>query len=50
MEENVIIIPSKKKDLGLISKKSLTLGVGLGIAMATTVGVALFFKHLTKNS
>lgn len=48
MEENVIIIPSKKKDLGIINKKSLTIGVGLGIAIATTVGVTLFFKHLNK--
>ncbi len=50
MEENVIFIPSNKKNLSIINKKSLTIGVGLGIAIAATVGVTLFFKHLNKTN
>ncbi|MBU5593482.1 hypothetical protein KQI89_17220 [Clostridium sp. MSJ-4] len=50
MDEKVLIIPTKRKDLRIISRKSLTIGVGIGIAIAATIGATFFLKHSPKGA
>lgn len=50
MEEDVVIIPVKKKDLNVISPKTMAIGVGIGLALALTLGAILITKNNVKTT
>lgn len=50
MKDEAIIIPVKKKDLGLISKKSVIIGISIGITLAAAIGAAVIYTHSKGNN
>ncbi len=49
MEEDVLIIPAKRKDLSIINKRSIAIGISVGAAIALTVGAVLLYKNNIKS-
>lgn len=50
MRDEAIIIPARKKDLSLISKKSIIIGISIGITLAAAIGAAVIYTHSKDNN